>query len=192
MLKTLSGRNPSQNEFELRSFIEYLQAAKVTRYLEVGARHGDTFYDIMCSLPVGSYGLAVDLPGGLWGKKSSVDSLHTAAAALRAKGYKIDVIIGDSTAPKIIQRVKEKGMFDAVLIDGDHSYKGVKKDWQNYNKLAPLVAFHDIVGEGQIEKVYGNPVEVPKFWAELKEKVENTVEFIDEGSLMGIGICNLQ
>lgn len=191
MLKTFSGRNASQNEFELRSFIKLLQDAKVLSYLEVGARHGDTFHEIMTSLPEGSYGVAVDLPGGLWGTKSSVESLHKIADDLRERGYKIDVVIGDSTATPIIERIKEKGPFDAILIDGDHTYKGVKKDWVNYHKLAPLVALHDIVGTGQKEKVHHNPVEVPRFWAELKNKHENIFEFIDEGSAMGIGVCNL-
>ena len=52
--------------------------------------------------------------------------------------------------------VKKRGPFDAILIDGDHSLAGVSKDWQLYGELAPLVAFHDIAGAGQAEKVTGN------------------------------------
>lgn len=191
MLKTFSGRNPSQNEFELRSFIKLLADVGATSYLEVGARHGDTFHEVMSSLPAGSYGVAVDLPGGLWGTKSSVETLHKVAEDLRSKGYKIDVIIGDSTARPIIDRVRAKGPFSAVLIDGDHTYKGVKKDWANYHKMAPLIALHDIVGTGQEEKVHHKPVEVPIFWEELKNSHDNVFEFIDKDSKMGIGVCNL-
>lgn len=168
-----------------------LQEAGVAKYLEIGARHGDTFHEVMLSLPVGSYGLAVDLPGGLWGTKSSSDYLQKAAADLRSRGYVIDVIIGDSTAAKIVDRIKSKGSFDAALIDGDHTYAGVTKDWNNYREIAPLIAFHDIVGTGQREKVHSRPVEVPKLWAQLRAGLENTIEFVDEGSLMGIGVCKL-
>lgn len=135
--------------------------------------------------------MAVDLPGALWGKKSSADSLQAAAADLRERGYRIDIIIGDSTASPIIRRVKDKAPFDAALIDGDHTLVGVTKDWTNYQDCAPLIAFHDIVGEGQKEKVHNNKVEVPKFWASLKGKHVKCFEFIDAGSLMGIGVCDL-
>ena len=192
MLTTFSGRNASQNEFELRKFIAHLQFKGVKKYLEIGARHGDTFHEVMLALPVGSYGMAVDLPGGLWGTKSSIDALHKAAADLREKGYKIDVIIGDSTAAKIVSRIHAAGPFDAALIDGDHTYIGVRKDWENYRSVAPLVAFHDIVGEGQAEKVHKNPVEVPRFWKELKQTGVEVVEFVDVDSKMGIGVCNLR
>ena len=192
MLKTFSGRNASQNEFELRSFISLLKDRGVKSYLEIGARHGDTFHEVMLNLPEGSYGMAVDLPGALWGKKSSADSLQAAAADLRERGYRIDIIIGDSTASPIIRRVKDKAPFDAALIDGDHTLAGVTKDWVNYQGCAPLIAFHDIVGEGQKEKVYNNKVEVPKFWAGLKSKTTNCTEFIAHGSLMGIGVVQLR
>lgn len=167
-----------------------LQENGVEKYLEVGARHGDTFHEVMVSLPVGSHGVAVDLPGALWGKKSTADTLQRVAADLRARGYKIDVIIGDSTAPKIVERVRAMGRFDAALIDGDHTYKGVKKDWDNYHDICDIVALHDIVGEGQFEKVRNTPVEVPRFWKELK--VPNKTEFVEEGSKMGIGVCSLR
>lgn len=188
-MKTFSGRQASQNEKELRAFIALLNEQGATSYLEVGARHGDTFHEVMINLPAGSYGVAVDKPGALWGKASSVVSLHRAVEDLRDRGYIIDVVLGDSTSNAIIKHIERTAPFDAILIDGDHRYAGVKADWENYRTFAHLVAFHDIVGTGQIEKVHKNPVEVPKLWAEIKAQDESVLEFIDEGSLMGIGVC---
>lgn len=190
MLKTLSGRRASQNEYELRSFIKFLQDKSVSSYLEIGARHGDTFHEVMINLPKGSKGVALDLPGGLWGRSSSKTSLKAAAKDLIKRGYDIEVIFGDSTDEAIIEKVYEQGPFDAVLIDGNHLYEGVAADFANYSPLADLVAFHDIVGTGQIESVHKNKVEVPILWQEIKAAdIYEILEFIDQGSLMGIGIA---
>lgn len=186
-----SGRNPSQRYFELRSFMQLLTNKHVTKYLEIGARHGDTFYHIMRSLPVGSTGVAVDYPGAKWGISSSRRYLEDAIADLNNRGYLCKVIFGDSTDSAIINKVANAGLYDAILIDGDHRYEGVKKDWENYHEMARMIAFHDIDGHGEAErKPNGSPVEVPRLWAELKEEFpDRAIEFIDKQRRgMGIGV----
>lgn len=193
-LTTLSGRNPSQNEFKLRSFMALLLDAGVTSYLEIGARHGDTFYEVMRSLPKGSVGLAVDLPGGAWGTERSKLALNHAIFKLRTEGYRVNKMFVDSQKRSTLQAVqnvmklRNLSKFDAVLIDGDHRYEGVKRDWELYGDLSPIVAFHDIVGHDQTTKTPKRlPVEVPRLWAELREQ-HQFVEYVDEGSKMGIGV----
>lgn len=184
---TFSGRKPSQNEYELKSFINYLKDNGVKRYLEIGARHGDTFHEVMLNLEKESYGLAVDLPGGLWGTAKSKDALSDAVEDLNKNGYKCQFLYANSQSIETAYIVSKMEKFDAILIDGDHTLKGVTQDWVNYKDCAPIIAFHDIVGTGQYEKVKGNKVEVPILWEELKSKYK-TIEFIDNGSKMGRGI----
>lgn len=190
MLKSLSGRRASQNEHELLCFISLLKDNNVKSYLEIGARHGDTFYEVMKSLPIGSVGVAVDFPGALWGTSASKVSLVNACEELRKLGYKIHCIFGDSTTEEVINKVKKHGKFDAALIDGDHTLEGVTKDFDNYKDSAEIIAFHDIVGTGEIERVTNKQVEVPIFWQQLKDtkKFETLYEFVDTGSKMGIGV----
>jgi len=188
-LKTRSGRRASQHPDELLPFIALLQQRKVRRYLEIGARHGDTFFAVMTALPPGSFGLAVDLGGGAWGTPKSVRFLKEACADLQRRGYRISMVLGDSTSPEIIRMVNLAGPYDAILIDGDHRYAGVKSDWLQYGHMGSLVAFHDIAGEGQTTKDGSNmPVEVPRLWQELRGGRLETREFIGEGSTMGIGV----
>jgi len=63
---------------------------------------------------------------------------------------------GDSSSLKNID-----AMFDVVLIDGDHSYKGCKKDWINIQpNVHPgsIVLFDDLGhGDGCGEVFYGLP-----------------------------------
>jgi hypothetical protein len=186
MLTTRSGRRPSQREDELRSLIALFQQMNVRRYLEVGARHGDTFHEIMRNLPAFATGVAVDLGGGAWGTPNSVEPLRSACAALQRKGYGIDCLFGNSQDPGMVAAVRALGPFDAILIDGDHRYEAVKRDWLNYGPMGRLVAFHDIDGEGQASGD-GLPVEVQKLWAELKPHHETT-EFLGSVRGMGIGV----
>lgn len=187
MLTTRSGRRASQNELELTRFISLLQERQVKRYLEVGARHGDTFYAVMTSLPSGSVGVAVDLPGALWGKAQSQGSLSEAVAELRRQGYHASAIYGDSRTDATRALVHGRGPYDAILIDGDHTLAGVTADWEAYGPLAPVVAFHDIVGHDCVERVYQNPVQVPLLWGALRVR-HDFREFVDAGSRMGIGV----
>ena len=189
-LATRSGRRASQNELELTSLAHLLQDRGVTSYCEIGARHGDTFHFLMTQLPPGSVGVAVDLPGALWGTEASRASLKEAVADLCGRGYKASCLFGDSQTPAVQKLVMGRGPYDAMLIDGDHTLSGVTRDWEGYKGMAKLVAFHDIVGAGQIEKVGGRPVEVPLLWASLRAKYPSR-EFIGEGSTMGIGVLEV-
>ncbi|MBA7716573.1 hypothetical protein ES703_125647 [subsurface metagenome] len=60
-------------------------------------------------------------------------------------------ILGDSQAPFTVLRLGEllqmktgRARCDLVFIDGDHSLRGVRRDYELYKDLAPLIAIHDI------------------------------------------------
>jgi hypothetical protein len=186
-LITRSGREASQNPQEIGGFIELLQREGVRSYLEIGARHGDTFFDVMRSLPEGSRGVAVDLPGGNWGTTKSKSYLQMACDDLSARGYDVHCLFANSQESGTADIVNAMGPFDAALIDGDHLYSGVKRDWQLYGDCARLIAFHDIAGEGQRQKNSQLPVEVPRLWREIRNDFRHH-EFIAPGSKMGIGV----
>jgi hypothetical protein len=163
----------------------------VTRYLEIGARHGDTFFDVMCSLPRGSYGVAVDLPGGAWGTVKSRDSLVECVAELQSRGYKASVLFGNSASASTASLVAKRGPYDLVLIDGDHRLEGVTADWNIYGPMAKYAAFHDIAGDGVYTRDGSMEVQVPLLWRSLRARQElNSVEFIDAKApaKMGIGV----
>ena len=199
MLKTLSGHRPSQKEKEITRFLELLKESNHQSYLEIGARHGDTFYDVVTkTLPKDGLAVAVDLPGGTWGVKSSEQALKNCVETLKSEGWtNVHAIFGDSQSRETVDKILEiSSRYDSILIDGDHRYKGVKDDWITYKPLAKnIVAFHDIAGEGVRQK--SNPrlvVEVPRLWREIKDrfKHEEIIDSVNEPQRpMGIGVLYL-
>jgi cephalosporin hydroxylase len=192
VLATFSGRNASQSEVELQSFVAFMLSTGCNRYLEIGARHGDTFHHVVGLLGPASVCVAVDMPGASWGVSSSVRSLMRARQDLQCRGYNVEVLIGNSHDPDVIAACRAMAPYDFVLIDADHSYQAVAQDFRDYAPMAKFVAFHDIVGETQATTRNGEriAVEVPRLWAELKDKFESW-EFVDDGSQMGIGVIKV-
>lgn len=178
----------SQVLWEIQQLAQLLRDHGVRRYLEIGARHGDSFDYLMRHLAPGAHGTAVDLPGGKWGKDGTERHLFKRVTELERDGYRCRVILGDSTAQSTVDLVRRGAPYDAVLIDGDHRYAGVLMDWHNYGPLARIVAFHDVVGEGQGFDHAPTGVEVPRLWRELCQQFPGAQQFVAQGSRMGIGV----
>jgi hypothetical protein len=159
---------PAQAESEFAQLLGLFRRENVRRYLEIGTRYGGSFNAVMRSLPPGAFGVAVDLPGVAWGRSSSEIILRRVVSDLRKDGYNVELLIGSSREPAIIEAVAKHAPFDAVFIDGDHSYEGVRADWLNYGPLARIAAFHDITGDGATATDRTPiPIEVPLLWREI-------------------------
>jgi hypothetical protein len=178
--KTAAGFEALQYADELVPFVELIRKEGVRRYLEIGTCRGGTFHRIMTSLRPCGYGIAVDLPRARWGKPDSERHLRNVIRDLKRRHINASVVWGNSQAPETIAAVAERAPFDAVFIDGDHTYDGAQSDWLAYGPLARIVAFHDIAA-------IGLGIEVPRLWAELKA-TRRHVEIIGREPGMGIGV----
>lgn len=203
---TLSGYPAGQKECEIAALIALMNERKVESYLEIGARHGDTFYRICQQVRSIQVAIAVDLPAGPWGAEGTDRYLKHAVSSVKiVLGLKAEMFLGDSQSLEMASQVLAartalhpvevgKPVFDAILIDGDHRYEGVKRDFELWGPHArKLIAFHDIDGHGVIQKAQRLPVEVPVLWAELKPHYPH-FEFIDENRNrpMGIGVLDME
>lgn len=182
-----SGRPWPQYQEEIQGFMQLLKDEGCMSYMEIGCRYGDTWHAVGEALPEGSKIIAVDLPGAKSGQKNKGGHqnsglyLKRACKDLLKKRRKAQVIIGDSQSTEVISRVKELAPFDAILIDGDHTSKGVSCDLKNYSPMAEIIAFHDICGTGkwarQIRPIFQKYAEGRK-----------SIKFVHDGLRRGIGV----
>jgi cephalosporin hydroxylase len=88
-----------------------------------------------------------------------------------------------ATVEELRSRLGEREI-DLLMIDGDHSFEGVKADFELYAPLVArggFVAFHDILTHQQ------GSAEVDRLWRELRDRHPH-VEFTDPGDDWGFGV----
>lgn len=97
-------------------------------------------------------------------------------------------------ARAIVQEWLGDRSLDFLFIDGDHSYDGVKADYEMYAPFVRpggIVAFHDIVPDFFTrfgKKTNSNVGEVPRYWSELRTSVNSWEEFVEDRDQDGYGI----
>lgn len=173
-----------QDPDELTKFLDFIVERKVRRYLEIGSRNGDSFYAVMMAIGPGGFGMAIDLPEN----NASKTSLLGTRAEINAAGSTAIVIHGSSRDPVAMMTAARRAPYDLVLIDADHTYAGVKADWDAYGNMAPIVALHDVAApDGHMSD--GKPNEVGRFWYE--DVLPNSPQgktIVSPGSVRGFGI----
>lgn len=133
----------SQDAFELRQMLGAVAQLKPKKILEIGVHTGNGLKAFAQAFP----------DAQLFGLE--IDTQH-----LVFKDF--ELIEGDATDQAIINKVREFGPFDFIFIDGDHTFEGVKADWDNYHPMVRpggAVGFHDTsrTGEGWMSKVEVRP-----------------------------------
>lgn len=142
---------------ELAALGEILAAHRPECALEIGTALGGALL-FLCKLASPSAIIvSVDLPGDKFGGGYSARR-RWAYQRFARRSQKLCLLQGDSHSRAMLTQVK--GTFgnrplDYLFIDGDHSYPGVKSDFEMYGAMVRkggIIAFHDIV-EGVPENV---------------------------------------
>jgi cephalosporin hydroxylase len=178
-----------QNRGEVLALLDVVAALRPRRACEIGSMEGGTLFLLTQMCHPEAHVISLD-----WRYTEARRRTFPRFARHRQR---LSLVEADSHAPATRRRVEELlagEPLDFLFIDGDHSYVGVKSDFEMFAPLVRpggFVAFHDIVADWRASK--GEPTVrdsggVPRFWAELRERYSNCREFIDNPQQDGCGI----
>ncbi len=178
----------NQKWSELSRLVHLLRRRPLHRVLEIGVSSGGTL--------------------ALWARLAAKDA-HLIGVDMRIDPLVRQRLDSERTAKHTIQLMEGSSHSDTVrgaviqslggqsldflFIDGDHSYEGVKCDWEMYSPLVRpggVVAFHDIIPDHRTQfgvETKADAGQVHKLWNELKEQFEH-YEFVENIAQDGYGI----
>lgn len=173
---------------EWKGFLDFLVPERTPkRILEIGTGKAGSTYFLTKVGGEGSLLVTID---------TSPVAKQTVDLYARYPNQQIQALTGKSHDPAIVNKVEAilgEEPVDLLFIDGDHSYDGVKMDFEIYKKFCSeksIVCFHDIIPDHGVSKGIQTDSysgEVYRFWGELKSKHEHT-EFVEAPDQDGFGI----
>ena len=179
-------KDATQKITELSPFISFIRKRKLQTIVEIGTAKGGTLY-VWCSIAQpDALIISIDMPGGPFGGGYTFNDMKKFRTYKRIK-QSLFFLRADShkqTTKKRLMNILNGKKIDFLFIDGDHSYRGVKRDFHLYASLVKrngLIAFHDILFHPMVPKC-----RVDKFWSEIKDRFKYR-EFIDKGDDRGWG-----
>jgi len=179
-------KGATQKLVEFISLLRLLKTRKLKTVVEIGTAQGGTFYTWCKIATSDAFIISIDLPGGPFGGGYTLQDVKK-FKKYRKQKQKVYFLRKDShrqdTKDRLV-KILDGRKIDFLFIDGDHRYRGVKKDFQLYSPLVKqngLVVFHDILHHPKVPAC-----KVEKFWNEIKSKYKY-IELTDKTSDRGWG-----
>jgi predicted O-methyltransferase YrrM len=147
--------------------LKHVGRSQLESYLEIGSNCGVSLWMMAAFIRQAADPVVVDLMNGQSGQP---ELLQKVAAIVDAK-----IIKGNSREV----HTQIESQFNMILIDGDHSYEGVKADWDNYFpklKSGGIICLHD---------TFNNSFGVKQLWEEVRGQLLFSDNF---GGNQGVGI----
>ncbi len=186
-------KGATQKLSELSPLISLLKKRRLRTVVEIGTEKGGTLYAWCRIAQPDAKIVSIDLPGGAFGGGYTLNDVKK-FRAYKKKNQKLYFLRKDShrqsTKKELLKKLNGRKI-DFLMIDGDHKYAGVRKDWQLYSPLVKqngLIVFHDILFHPEVPEC-----KVDKLWNEIKVGYKHR-EFMDReddrgwGQWGGIGV----
>lgn len=177
---------PLQVRTEILELARIVADARPHAVLEIGTFRGGTLFVFSRLAAPDAVIVSLDLPVSLRGKLVRVAQGPLFHQFVRGQ-QSLHLLREDSHRSESVAHVaaiRKDRPLDFFFIDGDHSYEGVKADFELHSRTVRpggIVAFHDIA--------MTLPSGVPKLWEELKSRYRHKEIVHERGpKSMGIGV----
>jgi cephalosporin hydroxylase len=146
------------NQFS--KYLCLLRTQKINSYIEIGCRWGGTFVLTNEYLKMFNN----------MNKSVAVDIIDSPVINYCISNNETQFIKLNSKSKEFKDYINNN-FFDLIFIDGDHSYNGVKNDYEISKNHGKIFVFHDIISD-----VCPGVVQ---FWNELKNNEKDTYNFFE-------------
>lgn len=179
-------RGAMQKHLEFKGLLDMLADKPPRNVLEIGTAHGGTFFALAHVAMANAKLTSIDLPNGNFGGG------YTKRGQKRIESYalpaqQLELLREDSHDPNTYAQVVdwlEDEPLDFLMIDGDHSRRGVSQDWETYGPLVGsggMIALHDVAPHEADPRC-----QVSGLWQDIRSSYD-TVEFIEPPTADGAG-----
>lgn len=156
--------------------------------LEIGTANGGSLFLFTKLAAKDAIIISIDLPAGKFG--GGYPSYRAGFyKTFCTPGQQMHLLRADSHDKTTFEKVREilgGRKIDFLFIDGDHTYEGVKLDFEQYSMLVAddaIIALHDVA-----RHKHGSECKVDEFWNEISSKYNNPLEFIENQQQQWAGI----
>jgi predicted O-methyltransferase YrrM len=169
---------PLQIRSEILQLLDSIQSRPPKYILEIGTSNGGTLFLLSRVATEDACVISIDLPLGPYGGGYPAWKRLFYKSFAR-KDQVIRLIRADSHEPvaqKKVEAILQANRIDLLFIDGDHTYEGVRADFEMYEpfvKEGGMIVFHDIVSHR-----WEHDCGVDRFWDEIRNSHEH-LEFIE-------------
>jgi len=146
------------NQFS--KYLCLLREQNIKSYIEIGCRWGGTF--VLTNEYLKMFNSI--------NKSVAIDIIDSPVVNYCISNNETQFIKINSQSKEFINYINNN-YFDLFFIDGDHSYTGVKNDYEICKNSGKIFVFHDIIN--------GVCPGVVQFWNELKNNEKNTYNFFE-------------
>ena len=178
---------PLQRRSEFLEYARIVAAQGPSTALEIGSFRGGTLFVLTRLATDRATVISLDLPMSLFGRVCRWVQIPMFQRFTR-NGQTLHLLRADSHRRDTLSRVAKLlngRRLDLLFIDGDHTYAGVRADFEMYAPMVRpggIVAFHDIAPQPP-------PSEVVRLWQEIKPRYRHReILHSTARDAMGIGV----